>query len=417
MGLLFGQERRQFAPEPVIPPFPGWDGGSGSTVRTKEQALGNSTVWSCVGTIANSVSLMAMKTYTGNGEEVPRRVTDPALVASPAPGMTQADFLHQIMVSLLLRGNNYAHINAFDSRMRAKQCELLDPDSVQPKLNEQGHIEYWSRGSQIPTAEMWHIRGMTMPGAKVGMSPIAYGALSMGVELEAAKFARDFFAGGGMPKAVLQSDMDITNTQALTLKERLVAATRSREPIALGNGVKYVPISVRPDESQFVATLQNAVATVARFFFMPPEMVGGSSGQSMTYANREQRAIDYATYTVAPWLKRLEDAYFPMLPRPQFVSFDESMLLRMDAETQAKVRVQYIAGKVLPPSRVLKAMNEPPLNEDEKVELELVPLTVTATGLPRATLKGGAPNVDPGQEVTPVAGNGGEPAPKPTEGS
>jgi len=398
MGLLFGQERRQWAPEPVIPPYPGWT-PTATAVTTKEQALGNSTVYSCVGTIANSVSLMALKTYNGMGD-APQRITDPPIVASPAPGMTQADFLHQIMVSLLLRGNSYAHINEFDRMMRAKQCELLDPDSVQPRMNN-GAIEYWSRGNQIPTQEVWHIRGMTMPGAKVGMSPIAYGALAMGVELEAAKFARDFFAGGGIPKAVLESDMQIDNEQATTLKERLRAATRNREPIALGSGVKYVPISVKPDESQFVATLQNTVATVARFFFMPPEMVGGSSGQSMTYANREQRAIDFLTLTVAPWLKRLEDAFFPMLPRPQYVEFDESNLLRTDAETQAKVRVQYIAGKVLPPSRVLREMNEPPLTDAEKEELELVPLSVTATGMPRAQLKGSAPNVDPGQTVEP----------------
>lgn len=401
MGLLFGQERRQWAPEPPIAPFPGFTWGGATQVNTKEQALGNSTVYSCVGTIANSVSLMALKTYTGAGiDALPRRVPDPAIVTSPSPGMTQADFLHQIMVSLLLRGNAYAHINEFDNRMRARQCELLDPDSITPKMND-GQIEYWSRGVKIPTAEVWHIRGMTMPGAKVGLSPIAYGALSMGVELEAAKFARDFFAGGGIPKAVLETDMNIDNEQAKTLKERLVAATRNREPVALGSGVKYVPISVKPDESQFVATLQNSVATVARFFFMPPEMVGGSSGSSMTYANREQRALDYLTLTIAPWLKRLEDAFFPMLPAPQYVQFDESNLLRTDAETQAKVRVQYIAGKVLPPSRVLASMNEAPLTEAEKEELELVPLTVTATGAPRVTLKGGAPNVDPGKIVEP----------------
>ena len=411
MGVLFGQERRQFAPEPTIPPYPGWTnvGSGGSAVTTKEQALGNSTVWSCVGTIANSVSLMALQTFSGSGD-VPKRVSDPPIVSSPSPGVTQSEFLHQIMVSLLLRGNSYGHVNAFDSRMRPSQVELLDPDIVRPRMVD-GELQYWAQGTQIPTAEVWHIRGMTLPGAKLGMSPIAYGALSMGVELSAAKFARDFFDGGGIPKAVLQSDMDITQEQATTLKERLMAATRSREPVALGSGVKYVPISVKPDESQFVATLQNAVSTVARFFFMPPEMVGGSSGQSMTYANREQRAIDYATYTVSHWLKRLEDAYFPMLPRPQFVSFDESMLLRMDAETQAKVRVTYIAGKVLPPSRVLKAMNEPPLTDEEKTELELVPLTVTPAGAPKALPNPPTPATS---DDTPDVGP--TPAAEPTEG-
>lgn len=378
MGVLFGQERRQFAPEPVVPPYPGWSGGSTTSVRTKEQALANSAVWSCVGMIANSVALMALKTYSGIGD-IPKRVPDPPIVSNPSSGITQSDFLHQIVVSLLLRGNSYAHISAFDGMMRPSQVELLDPDSVQPRMVN-GQIEYWQQGNQIPTREVWHIRGMTLPGSKVGMSPIAYGALAMGVELSAAKFARDFFDDGGVPKAVLESDMNVTQEQARTLKERLIAATRNREPVALGSGVKYVPISVKPDESQFIATQENAVATVARFFWMPPEMIGGSGGGSMTYANREQRAIDYATYTVAPWLKRIEDAYFPMLPKPHYVAFDEANLLRTDAETQAKVDVQMIAGKIVVPSEVRARRNMPPMTDAQKKEADMVPLTVTPLG-------------------------------------
>lgn len=399
MGLLFGQdrrglERRQFAPEPVIPPYPGWSSQSSTFVASKEQALAVSTVWACVMKIANSVSLMALETFSDRAG-YPARVTDPAIVAAPAPHMTQSDFLHQVMVSLLLRGNAYAHIVARDGMMRPTQLELLDPDSVDLRMN-QGQVEYWTRTHlglvEIPGSDVWHLRGMTLPGCKVGLSPIAYGALTMGVELSAAKFARDFFEGGGIPKAVLETDMAIDTEQAQTLKERLMSATRNREPVALGLGVKYVPISVKPDESQFVATLENAVATTARFFDMPPEMIGGSSGHgTVTYANREQRAIDYATYTVSPWLKRLEDAYFPMLPTPWYVSFNESNLLRTDAETQAKVRGIYVAAKILPPSRILRAMNEAPLTEDEKKELELVPLLISPLGRPSG---GSPPNVD-----------------------
>lgn len=401
MGVLFRQEARQWAPEPVIPPYPGWTGGSGTSIHSKEEALAVSTVWACVTKIANSVSLMPLETF-GKPGDVPRRLSDPPIVRAPSPGMTQADFIHQVMVSLLLRGNAYAKILDRDSMMRPTLLELLDPDRVTPRQEKDGTIVYRVNGADVPAVEIWHVRGLTLPGSKVGVSPIAYGAAQMGIELSAVKFAKDFFDGGGIPKAVLQSDMDITQEQARTLKERLLAATRNREPVALGNGVKYTAISVKPDEAQFIATQQNAVSVVARFFDMPPEMVGGSSGQgNLTYANREQRAIDYATFTVAPWLKRLEDAWFPLLPGQQFVSFNEAALLRTDAETQAKVRVTYVAGKILPPSRILREMNEAPLTDAEKAELELVPLTVTPTGMPKALPRPPSPETSPD---TPVVG-------------
>lgn len=392
MGVLFTPERRQWIPEPFVPPYPGY-GGSSTSVTNKEQAMANSTVWSCVGTIANSISLMALETFSGVGD-VPTRVTDPSIVISPSAGTTQSEFLHQVMVSLLLRGNAYSHIVGRDGRMRPNQLELLDPDTVMPRMVD-GQIEYWVKAQQIPTADMWHIRGMTLPGCKVGMSPIAYGALAMGVELSAAKFARDFFDGGGIPKAILTSDLEVTQQQARTLKERLLAATQDREPMVLGSGVKYQTISVRPDESQFIATLENAVSTVARFFFMPPEMVGGSSGKSMTYTNRVDRALDFATYCMGFWMKRLEDAYFPILPQPWYVKFNEENLLRNDPETEAKVFVTYVAGKVLPPSRILRKIGEKPLSQDEKEQLELVPLTVTPNGQPKALPKPPSPETSP----------------------
>jgi phage portal protein BeeE len=81
--------------------------------------------------------------------------------------------------------------------------------------------------------------------------------------------------------------------------------------------VKYTPIQVSPEESQFLATQQANVAQVARYFWIPPEMVGGSGGNSMTYANVEQRSLDFLTYAVSFWLKRIEDAMFGHPADPQ----------------------------------------------------------------------------------------------------
>lgn len=100
----------------------------------------------------------------------------------------------------------------------------------------------------------------------------------------------------------------------------------------------------------------------------------------MTYSNVEQRSLDFLTYSVSFWLKRIEDALFPVLPQPQYVQFNTSALLRTDAETDAKVDVQLIAGKILAPSEVRAKRNLPPMTDDQKKEADMVPLTVTPTG-------------------------------------
>jgi HK97 family phage portal protein len=386
VGALFGRRevRAHAFPEPVIPPFPGVDLFGRSTVATKpDQALMVPTVWACVGLLANAVSMLPLETFRRTSG-VPARITDPPVVTSPAAGMTQSEWLHMLMVSLLLRGNAYGLIVSKDSFQRPTQIELLNPDLVTPKVADDGTVTYTVRsGAQTTTYtrdKIWHVRGLTLPGSKIGLSPIAYAAATLGVDLSSRQFASDYFDGGGIPKAVLTTDQQVNQEQASTIKQRLLAAVRQREPIVLGAGLNYKQIQVNPEESQFLATQQANVAQVARYFWIPPEMVGGSGGNSMTYANVEQRQLDFFTLGVSFWLKRIEDAFFPFLPQPQYVAFNPMALLRTDAETQAKVWIQLLAGKVVAPSEVRAEYNRPPMTDEQKAEADMVPLTVTPLG-------------------------------------
>jgi hypothetical protein len=79
-------------------------------------------------------------------------------------------------------------------------------------------------------------------------------------------------------------------------------------------------------------------------------------------------------------LKRIEDATTVLLPRPQYTRFNTAALLRIDAETQAKVDVQLLAGKIKVPSEIRAERDLPPMTDAQKQEADMVPLTVTPTG-------------------------------------
>src|SRR5690242_18515366 len=162
MGALLGRrERRQFAPEPVIPPYLGAFGSN----ATPDNALHVPAVWACVNLLANTISSMALQTFRQAGD-VATRITDPLVVTNPAAGMTQSEWLHMLVVSLLLRGNAYGLLT-FGAGFRATQIELLNPDLVHVVIDENGALRYKLRGGtdgeQDVTARMWHVRGMTLP--------------------------------------------------------------------------------------------------------------------------------------------------------------------------------------------------------------------------------------------------------------
>jgi HK97 family phage portal protein len=407
VGVLFAREKRTINPtfpEPVVPPFPGASVyGQNPLLTQPNAALQVPTVWACVSLLANAVSMLQLETFrVSNG--IPTRVTDPLLVKSPAAGMTQSEWLHMVMVSALMRGNAYGIKSGLDGNLRPTQIEILNPDLVRVKVDDAtGALRYYVgvANTEIDASKVWHLRGLTLPGQKVGLSPISYAAATLGIDLNSRQFASDFFAGGGIPKAVVTSDERIDREQGLKIKDRIMGAMFKREPLILGAGLKYDMMQVKPEESQFLATQAANVGQIARYFSVPASLVGGNEGGSMTYTNVEQRNLDFLTFGVSFWLKRIEDALFPLLPQPQFVRFNPANLLRTDAETQAKVDVQLIAGKILTPTEVRMQRNMPPMTDAQKKEADLVPLTITPTGGPKAL---------PAEKTPP-----GTPAPTPAD--
>jgi HK97 family phage portal protein len=406
VGIFLGQEKRSWIPEPPISPIPGANPWGQVNVTTKpDLALTLAPVWAAVGLLSNTISSLPVNTYRDvNG--IPTKVANPPIVERPAGAQTtQSQWIHQVMVSELLRGNAIGRIVDLDGNFRPREMSMLNPDALNiDEDKDTGALKYEIKKTReiIPNDQIWHLAGMTMPGSKVGLGPISFAAATLGLELGARQFASDFFAGGGIPKAILKSQMDVNQAQATTLKERLMGAFRAREPIVLGNGVDYQQISVKPEESQFLLTQQATATDIARFFWIPADMIDAPSGKSMTYSNREQRSLDFLVYSVAHWLKRIEDGLSALLPGPLYVKFDVRQLLRTDVETQAKVHVQYLAGKVVAPSEVRADLGMPPMTQAQKDEADLVPLTITPKGEPKALP--GQPE-EPGTNVAPVPAN------------
>lgn len=415
MGAIFGgltagkRAGGGWAGEPIVSPIRGLGTvGPGSIATNPDLAMSVPAVWACIALLSNAVSMMPLQTFRHDpalGIDVP--APTPSLFLTPFDDQTQSEWVSMLMVSLLTRGNAYGHITSRDGWGRPDQIRWLQPDLMHVEVDAEDNTITYRYGRNrrlIPKSEMLHVRGMSLPGQRLGMSPIGYAAAAIGIDLSSRKFAGDFFEGGGIPKAVLTSDQQIDQKQATTIKERLLTATRNREPIVLGAGLGYHAMAVTPNESQFLETQKANVAQVARYFSVPPEMVGGTSGSSLTYANVEQRSIDFLIYAVQPWLRRIEDALFPLFPPATFVRFDTSVLLRTDAETSAKIMVQKLASRVTAPSEERTNLNLPPMTDDQTNQANLVPLTISPLGSVKGSvnlkdLPGGVPQIPHADQI------------------
>jgi hypothetical protein len=63
---------------------------------------------------------------------------------------------------------------------------------------------------------------------------------------------------------------------------------------------------------------------------VPPERIGGTRGDSLTYSNQEQGTNDLISWSLRPWVRRWENAFFQILPQRRYVKFDVDDLVRVD---------------------------------------------------------------------------------------
>ena len=74
----------------------------------------------------------------------------------------------------------------------------------------------------------------------------------------------------------------------------------------LEEGVKYQQIAIPPEEAQFLETRKFQIDEIARFYRVPPHMVGDLEKSS--FNNIKQQSLEFIKYTLNPWVVRWEQS-------------------------------------------------------------------------------------------------------------
>jgi HK97 family phage portal protein len=302
------------------------------------------------------------------------------------------DWLYQLTMSWLLRGNAYGLVLERDGVGRPSQVLLQHPDDVQAQRAEDGSVVWRVRGQVVDPGRMWHQRVYPIPGSILGMSPVSMHATTIGLGISAERFGEQWFADGAHPSGMLVNDSakDITPEQATTLKQRFMAAVRgTREPVVMGQGWRYQQLQIAPNESQFLETQQMTSAECARIFGPGmPEILGYATGGNLTYANVEQRSLDLLTYALDPWLVRIEKILTEHLPAPRYVRFNRNALLRTDTLTRYQAHEIALRAKFNVVNEIRDLEDLPPVPwgdtpvpvETKTQEAQSVPQLIPAPG-------------------------------------
>ncbi len=348
------------------------DYASGDT----EGALRQAAVFKCTRLLSDVMGAMKPKVYKGpqQGFGTAVRIQNPVILTNPMAGTGMFSFGYQCMMSLLLRGNVYGEIVAWDKGGKPLQIELKHPDRVKVVEDRNGVIVYKFGQKTMNPEQVWHKKAYEMPGVATGLSPIKYHQKMIELSTTAQSFGLQYFQDGGHPSGILTNNelKNIDPKEAQTIKQRFLAAVHgTREPVVMGAGWQYQQIQIKPDESQFLETQKYTGGQVCGIFGVPPELVAeASEGSAITYANVDSRSVDFLKFGLIGWTERFTEWYGEFLPRGQYVKLDESKLLALDALTRWQINHLKVGSRIMAQDEVREDEDIAPFTEAQLAQVD-----------------------------------------------
>jgi HK97 family phage portal protein len=260
------------------------------------------------------------------------------LLSKPSAFGSLFDWLYVGMTSLTLQGNAYGLIVATDGYGFPTQIEWMPPDLVtvvdaEPYMP--GQAKYYYYGRKLKKEEIFHMRAFAIAGQTEGISPVGYFQMLIESGHDALAYGADWYKAGGFPPGTFQNTQyEVDDEQSDKIRDKVTQSIRRRQPLVFGRDWNYNPISVRPNEAQFIESMQLNATQIASIYGVPPERIGGKRGDSLTYSTQEGNSIALVTDTLDPWLVRFESALFGLLPEKQYVRFNRDARIRTDVKTR-----------------------------------------------------------------------------------
>ena len=356
MGIFSGLFRSRDKPQnrTVGSTYTFYMGGSTSGKPVNERsAMQMTAVYSCVRILAEAVAGLPLHLYRYTDSGGKEKAVDHPLYLllhdEPNPEMSSFVFRETLMTHLLLWGNAYAQIIR-NGKGEVVALYPLMPNKMTVDRDENGELYYtYQRANEeahtmegssvvLKPSDVLHIPGLGFDGL-VGYSPIAMAKNAIGMAIACEEFGAKFFANGAAPSGVLEHPGTIKDPARVrdAWQSQFGGSANTGKVAVLEEGMKYTPISISPEQAQFLETRKFQINEIARIFRVPPHMVGDLEKSS--FSNIEQQSLEFVKYTLDPWIIRWEQSMMRILlsvddKKEYFIKFNLEGLLRGDYQSR-----------------------------------------------------------------------------------
>lgn len=355
---------------------------------SERSAMQLSTVYACVRVIAESVASLPLFVYkrldrgkrVASDHPLHRVLHDEA--NSEMPAFTLKELLQSHAVSY---GNGFAEIET-NGRGEVVGLWPLMPDVTRAeRVNGRKIITTTLPDGEkvaLPADRVLHIPGLGFDGLN-GYSVIRMASQAIGLALATEEHGARLFGNGARPAGVLETPNKLGDTAIANLRKSWQdmhqGLSNAHRVAILEQGMKFNPITISNEDAQFLETRKFQVSEIARWFRVPPHMIGDL--ERATFSNIEHQSLEFVMHTLRPWLVRWEQCInrtlFTQSERKKyFAEFKIEALLRGDHAARAAFYKELFYLGAYSPNDIREKENENPIEGGDRyfMQQNLVPV-------------------------------------------
>lgn len=314
----------------------------------KNNALKVTAVFACVRLLSENIASLPLsiyrKTYSGKEKAIDRPDYG-VLHDAPNPETDSFQFWQAFIANMLIYGKGYAEIVRNGAGQIVQMWNITTP-YIKPKRNkETNELEYEVTSPNKETFtlrkdQIFRVDWFSLDGLNT-FKPLELAQNAIGLGIAAEEFASNYFKNGANVSGVIEYPDGLDDDQVERFRkqtrEGYSGLSNTARLMFLEQGSKFQKVSNTPEESQMLDTRKFQVREAARFYNIPPHMIGDL--EQATFNNIEQMSLNFVIYTLRPYLVRIEKAYVAQCLTAEerksiYAKFSVEALLRGDYKSR-----------------------------------------------------------------------------------
>jgi HK97 family phage portal protein len=359
----------------------GWLGsvhaGTNTPLVQGSDSLQLAAVYACVSKISDTIASMGVsvekREKDGSSKPLFQHPATYTLAVQPNEHMGAYEFWQMLVSDALLYGTGHALITP--DRAEMYWIPATEMEHTIDRKTGKKYYKYHGAPTPVPADQVLEIKAFR------GESPTKIQLQNLKTAKSVQNFGATFFENGGMLGGILTTKEPLSLEQMQQASERwrqeYMGSGNAHKVAILGGGFNYQPLSVPLDQLQFLQSKQYSTEEIARFYSVPPAMIGMGD---TAYSNYEQQTLQFFQGTILPWVRRIElEVERKLLRDDQSLScrFDVDSLLRADSASRAQYYHTLLGDGVFSINEVRGKEGLSPVDggDEHHVQLNQIPLS------------------------------------------